>query len=92
MNKDYIYMIFVLKEERVEECLMSWGRLFQMWGPAMTERPQTEIRHFSMWHWTTEMSPCNTHTHTHTHTHTRAERERERERERQRQRDRQTDR
>ena len=23
----------VLKEERVAECLMSWGRLFQMWGP-----------------------------------------------------------
>ena len=23
----------LLKEERVAECLMSWGRLFQMWGP-----------------------------------------------------------
>ena len=22
-----------MKEERVEECLMSWGKLFQMWGP-----------------------------------------------------------
>ena len=22
----------LLKEERVAECLMSWGRLFQMWG------------------------------------------------------------
>ena len=22
-----------MKEERVAECLMSWGRLLQMWGP-----------------------------------------------------------
>ena len=26
-------MSWLLKEERVAECLMSWGRLFQMWGP-----------------------------------------------------------
>ena len=24
---------WLLKEERVAECLKSWGRLFQMWGP-----------------------------------------------------------
>ena len=23
-------------EERVAECLMSWGRLFQMWGPLVS--------------------------------------------------------
>ena len=26
-------MSWLLEEERVAECLMSWGRLFQMWGP-----------------------------------------------------------
>ena len=26
-------MSWLLKEERAAECLMSWGRLFQMWGP-----------------------------------------------------------
>ena len=26
-------MSWLLKEERVAECLISWGRLFQMWGP-----------------------------------------------------------
>ena len=26
-------MSWLLKEERVAECLMSWGRLFQMLGP-----------------------------------------------------------
>ena len=24
---------WLLKEERVAECLTSWGRLFQVWGP-----------------------------------------------------------
>ena len=27
------YLSWLLKEERVAECLMSLGRLFQMWGP-----------------------------------------------------------
>ena len=26
-------MSWLLNVERVAECLMSWGRLFQMWGP-----------------------------------------------------------
>ena len=35
----------VLKEEREAEFLMSWGRLFQMWGPKCdkTRKPWVEV-------------------------------------------------
>ena len=39
------YLSSLLKEERIAECLMSWGRLFQMLGPKCekVQKPWVEV-------------------------------------------------
>ena len=38
-----------LKEERVAECLMSWGRLFQMWGPKCEKVRKPWVLRLKLW-------------------------------------------
>ena len=38
-----------MKEERVAECLMSWGRLIQMWGPKCEKVQKTWVLWLEHW-------------------------------------------
>ena len=40
---------WLLKEERVAECLMSWGRLFQMWGQKCEKVPKPWVLLLKRW-------------------------------------------
>ena len=37
------------KEERVAECLMSWGRLFQMWEPNREKVRKPRVSRLKRW-------------------------------------------
>ena len=39
----------LFKEERVAECLMSWGRLFHMWGPKCDKVQKPWLLYLKHW-------------------------------------------